>query len=134
MSSDDIIPTIVAIIAVLFMFVNIYNSIKASRQDVPDYEDDEDEEELPKPVKIVRKQAPPVAPVRHIEPDLPAQIELVSDAVKLAESEGSVMIRPKKASVHDLIKSLPQEKLLLISYEVFKEPVCKRKSPFPWNG
>lgn len=119
------------------MFINIYKSIKASRQDGPVYEeDDEDEEEeIRKPIKIVRKQAaPPVVPVvRHMEP-LPPQVELVSDAVKLAESEGSVMVRPKKASIHDLIKSLPQEKLLFISYEVFKEPVCKRKSPFPWNG
>lgn len=129
------------------MFANIYKSIKASRQDAPDYEDDdEEEEEEKKPVRIARKQPPRALPVRdvdmhvrqaqehHHEAPLPAQIELVSDAVKLAESEGSVMVRPKKASIHDLIKSLPQEKLLLISYEVFKEPVCKRKNPFPWNS
>lgn len=65
---------------------------------------------------------------------LRSENELVSDAFRLAQNEGSVLIRPKKPTIQQLIKSLPQEKLLFLSYEVFHVPVSKRSSPFPWNG
>lgn len=60
--------------------------------------------------------------------------ELGSDAFRLAQTEGAVMKRPSKASIKQLIKSLPEEQLLFLSYEVFHVPVSKRPSPFPWNG
>lgn len=71
---------------------------------------------------------------RHLEIHLRPGSELCSDAFRLAQSEGSVMVRPAKPTIQQLIKSLPQEKLLFLSYEVFHVPVSKRSSPFPWNG
>ncbi len=60
--------------------------------------------------------------------------ELVSDAFRLAQTEGLVMKRPQRPTIQQLISSLPQDKLLFLSYEVFHVPVSKRPSPFPWNG
>lgn len=71
---------------------------------------------------------------RHLTIHLRPGSEICSDAFRLAQSEGAVMKRPTKPSIQQLIKSLPQEKLLLISYEVFHVPVSKRSCPFPWNG
>ena len=71
---------------------------------------------------------------RHIEINLRPGTELTSAAFRLAQSEGSVMVRPSKPTIQALIKSLPSEKLLFLSYEVFHVPVSKRPSPFPWNG
>lgn len=71
---------------------------------------------------------------RALEIHLRPGSELGSDAFRLAQSEGAVIKRPTKASIKQLIKSLPEEQLLFLSYEVFHVPVSKRSSPFPWNG
>lgn len=71
---------------------------------------------------------------RELEIHLRPASDLCSDAFRLAQSEGAVMKRPVKPSIKQLIKSLPEEQLLFLSYEVFHVPVSKRSSPFPWNG
>lgn len=71
---------------------------------------------------------------RELEIHLRPGIELGSEAFRLAQTEGAVMKRPTKPSIKQLIKSLPEEQLLFLSYEVFHVPVSKRSSPFPWNG
>lgn len=60
--------------------------------------------------------------------------ELVSESLRMLGSEGTVYKRKSKNSISRLIKSLPQEKLLFLSYEVFHVPVSKRETPFPWNN
>jgi hypothetical protein len=60
--------------------------------------------------------------------------ELVSDSMRMMTSEGAVAKKAGKAPIQKLIQSLPKEQLLFISYEVFHVPVCRRETPFPWNG
>lgn len=60
--------------------------------------------------------------------------ELVSESLRKMTTEGVVVSKSGKCRIQALIKSLPQEQLLFLSYEVFHVPVSKRESPFPWNG
>lgn len=160
MSLDDIVSLIIAVVAIVYSLLSMS---KLKRPILDSFEDeDEEEEEVrpPRPVqapKPVAKSAPPTAPQsvekkfvfrsqldefsqhtaiedRHLEIHLRPSSELVSDAFRLEATEGAVVQKAKKPTVHELIKSLPQEKLLFISYEVFHVPVSRRPSPFPWNG
>jgi len=60
--------------------------------------------------------------------------ELVSESLRKMSAEGTVAKMASKARIQKLIRSLPQDQLLFLSYEVFHKPVSKRDSPFPWNG
>lgn len=163
MSFDDLVSLLIAIVAMLFMVVTSIKAERSRKTKYEDEDEDEEEGYVePKPKakhnskpKVV---APPPAPVRqprvaesyqfqpkmdsftqktniddqHLTIHLRPENELVSDAFR--DSEGVVLTKKKKQNIQDLIKSLPQEKLLFLSYEVFHVPVSKRKSPFPWNG
>ncbi|MBS0633849.1 MAG: hypothetical protein JSR37_00110 [Verrucomicrobia bacterium] len=157
MSFDDLVSLLIAIVAMLFMVVT---SIKAERRTKREerYEEEDDEQVVRQPKAKPKVVTPPATPVRqprvaenyqfqpkmdsftqktniddqHLTIHLRPENELVSDAFR--DSEGVVLTRKKKQNIQDLIKSLPQEKLLFLSYEVFHVPVSKRKSPFPWNG
>lgn len=60
--------------------------------------------------------------------------ELVSESLRKMTAEGAIVSKSNKCRIQALIRSLPQEQLLFLSYEVFHVPVSKRESPFPWNG
>lgn len=70
----------------------------------------------------------------HLEVKIKTGDELVSESLRLFQNEGSVGRKTTKPPIQQLINSLPQEKLLFLSYEVFHVPVCRRETPFPWNG
>ncbi len=53
--------------------------------------------------------------------------ELVSEDLRIQQSEGSLYTRQKKAPIHRLIRSLPSKKALVVSYEVFNTPIAFRR-------
>lgn len=70
---------------------------------------------------------------RHLTIHLRPEDELVSDPFR--DADGLTFVRQRKTkNIKQLIKSLPEDQLLFLSYEVFHVPVSKRPSPFPWNG
>ena len=113
----------IAIVAVVYSLISIMKGRPRPAQD----EDDEEIEEVRAPV--AKRQAPPAAP---IEQQAAPQYEFHSN---IEERHDLPEVRKvKKGNIQELIKSLPQEKLLFISYEVFSKPVGSRPTPFPWNG
>jgi hypothetical protein len=58
--------------------------------------------------------------------------EIISDALRLAETEGTLYKTKKSIPVRDVLKKLPNKKLLWISHEIVSGPVSRR-APFPWD-
>jgi len=154
---------IIAIIAVIYTFLSIRRSNRREEPDAPYEEEDEydyEEEEVvvppppppkQKPKQVVAKVQEPQLQTqfkstldnyatataiddRHLDIHLRKEGELISDKFRLLETEGVVVKQKKKPTIRELIKELPEDKLLFLSYEVFSRPVCKRKSPFPWDN
>ncbi len=131
---DDYFSMLIAAIAVIYSFLSI---IKSMKRPAPRDEDEEFEK-----VAMHRqiKNAPPAPPVYYVEPpekkvEPHSNLEPDIHAIDALRFGDSVVTRAKKrATISDLVKSLPQEKMLFISYEVFHVPVSRRPSPFPWNG
>ncbi len=163
MNLDDIISLFVIVVAIIYTLISVFKTITGLKKEEKDYldeDEDEDEEYEVKKPKAKAKSLPPEAPKQqpsspksavfrsklddyttrtsiddqHLDIHLRSPNDLVSDAFRVAESEGAVVKRAKKASIHDLIKALPSKKLIFLSYEVFSQPVSRRKTPFPWNG
>jgi len=70
---------------------------------------------------------------RSLEIGLRPVGELVSEAVRLAETEGAVFKRKKRVPAKEILQALPSKKALVVSLEVLKEPVSLRSFPLPWN-
>jgi hypothetical protein len=123
MNLDDFVSIIIAAIAVIYALSSIYSAKKRP----PQYEYEEEEELEPRVVKVVHEEMPPPpAPTSHSTYEFHSSLEELHTTIDVP--------KPKKSNIQKLIKSLPEEKLLFLSYEVFHVPVAKRQSPFPWNG
>ncbi len=121
----------------IYSFISIAKNAKRERerQHQDDYYDEEDEEEeeirVPPPVP-----KPQIVKQATQEKESPYEFHTKLDdyVSSLQNTEGAVVKSKKKANIHELMKSLPDKKLIFLSYEVFSQPVSNRKSPFPWNG
>ena len=154
---DDFVSVLIAIIAVVYTFVTIMRAIYTANKEMPEEQEEEEEEfveviqEKPKPLPKVQETYRPLHEEysfhssfddyqtesaitdRELTIHLRPKGQLVSEDFRLEDTEGVVVKMRQKQSVRKLIKSLPEEKLLFLSYEVFHVPVSKRPSIFPWN-
>ncbi len=135
MNSDDLLSIIIAIIAIVYSILSMAKKSQDKREETRrQYEDEDEYEEEDEEQKIHH----PLPPPPKLEVAKTGSYEFhtkLDDYVSPLEStEGAVVKQKKKTNIATLVRELPEKKMLFLSYEVFSEPVSKRKSPFPWNG
>lgn len=146
--------------SLLTILGGIFSSKRKVPRQVEEDEEDEEQEHLPqhlpplppRPVVAIKKapSAPPedkfefhsslenfqqksAIEEQKLTIHLHSSDELVSESLRMLYSEGTVYKKKSNQTISQLVKTLPEKKLLFLSYEVFHQPVSRRESPFPWN-